>query len=69
MKSCFALLSLFVLAAAAVEFSNINPRRSAATGQIIDAHDGNYLQINGTWYYWGMVRKTTIQSICLKIPL
>ena len=39
----------------AVRFSNTAPRRNAADGSIIDAHDGNYLQDeNGTWWYWGM---------------
>eukprot|EP01043_Picozoa_sp_COSAG02_P092402 COSAG02_NODE_29022_length_577_cov_1.081590_1_plen_130_part_10 len=45
------------MAAAAVAepatFSNIEPRRDTA-GQIIDAHDGNYLFTNGTWWYFAM---------------
>jgi hypothetical protein len=40
-------------AAAAVVFSNVHPRRDTA-GNIIDAHDGNYELVNGTWYYWAM---------------
>jgi hypothetical protein len=45
-----AILTLPMLAA--VQFSNVEPRRS--NGSIIDAHDGNYLKLNDTWYYWGM---------------
>ena len=40
-------------AAATATFSNIEPRRDTQ-GQIIDAHDGNYQLVNGTWWYFAM---------------
>ena len=40
-------------AATSATFSNIEPRRDTH-GQIIDAHDGNYQLVNGTWHYFAM---------------
>jgi len=40
-------------AATSATFSNIEPRRDTQ-GQIIDAHDGNYQLVNGTWHYFAM---------------
>ncbi len=36
-----------------VSFSNVEPRRVAATGEIVDSHSNVMLEINGTFYLYG----------------
>lgn len=48
-----AVLKLSTAAATPSIFSNVEPRRDNA-GNIIDAHDGNYIFQNGTWWYFAM---------------
>jgi hypothetical protein len=38
---------------AAVTISNVLPRRDV-NGSLMDLHDGTILQVNGTYFYWGM---------------
>lgn len=41
-----ALLCLFTISnCVTVTLSNVNPRYDASTGEILDAHDGNVLQL------------------------
>jgi hypothetical protein len=47
------ILTFYGIYGAPVIISNVLPRRDVV-GALMDLHDGTVLQINGTFFYWGM---------------
>ena len=57
-RNALALSCVIALCSAAggrsVTISNTAPRADAATGKLLDAHDGSVMRVNGTYYWWAM---------------
>lgn len=71
MKAGAACVALHAAVGGSSVVSNVIPRRDAATGQILDIHDGNTMRINDTffWYGAGYGDCTEMSSGCASIQV